>query len=71
MGAVRNAYRILVRKCNADPSSPNAREIPSYIVQVYFILTSIIYSEMMRLWGVASEKMEYFTVARFCVMCNA
>jgi hypothetical protein len=60
---IRNAYRILVRKLDANPSGPNAREMPCYIIQVYFILTSIIYSEMMRMCGVASEKMEDFTVA--------
>lgn len=63
MGAMRNAYRILGRKLDADPSGSNAREMPCYIVQVYFVLTSIIYSEMMRKCGVTSEKMEEFTVA--------
>jgi hypothetical protein len=63
MGAMRNSYRILVRKLDADPSGRNAREMPCYVVQVCFILTSIIYREMMRMCGVASEKMEDFTVA--------
>jgi hypothetical protein len=63
MGVMRNAYRILVRKLDADPSGPNAREMPCYVVQVYFIITCVIYSEMMRMFGVASEKVEDFTVA--------
>jgi len=57
MGAMRNAYRIVVRKLDADPSGPNAREMPCYVVQVYFILTCIIYSEIMRICSVTSEKM--------------
>jgi len=48
MGTMRNAYRILVRKLDADPSGPKAREVPCYVVQVYFILTSIIHGEMLR-----------------------
>jgi len=63
MGAMGNAYRILVKKLDADPSGPNAREMPCYVVQVYFILTNTIYSEMMGMCGVTSEKMGDFTVA--------
>jgi hypothetical protein len=60
---MRNAYRILIRKLDADPSCPNARERPCYVVQIYCVLTTVIYSKMMRMCGVASEKMEDFTVA--------
>jgi hypothetical protein len=63
MGTMRNAYRILVGKLDAESSGPKAREVPCYVVQVYFILTSIIYGELMRKCGVASEEMEDFTVA--------
>jgi len=54
MGAMRYAYRILVRKLDANPSGPNAGEMPCYIVNVYFILTCTIYSEMMRMCSVTS-----------------
>jgi hypothetical protein len=40
---MRNTYRILIRKLDTDPSYLNAREIPCYVVQVYFILTSAFF----------------------------
>ena len=63
MGAMRNAYRIFVRKLAADPSGSNAGEVSWYLVQVYFILTGIICTETMRMCGAASEKMELLLVA--------
>src|SRR5215469_7193820 len=68
IGAVRNTYRILIIKLNTDSSCPKARKIPCYVIQVYFILTAVIYSKMMKMCCVASEKMEDFTVAtvRMC-----
>jgi len=62
-GSYEKCLQNFSQKFDANPSGPNAREMPCYVIQVYFILTSIIYSEMMRMCGVASEKMEDFTVS--------